>query len=126
MAEAGVQLHEWVGWAALFWDGSGSVNSAAVYTSHPTAWSTHLANIDDLPTANFQAFLMLYRRDRHLYTVLIDGYDTVRLPGKTAPLIGLMLSEQKWAQLQQRTRNAWEHRGALAPGWDDWLNEVPS
>jgi len=123
-------MYEWdiapervLGWAALYWDGQGSVNQADVYSSIETPWSTVL-DPEQLPTTGLQAYLVFVRRNSCLYTAWFDGYDEYWLMGKTAPVAGVLLSDAKWGQMQNRIRQAWQNRSAFLGAYTDWLNEV--
>lgn len=124
-------MYEWdiapervLGWAALYWDGSGSVNQAEIYASVSTPWSTLVSDPETLPESNLQAYLVFQRRNSCLYTFWFDGYDEYYLMGKMTPVTGLLLADNKWSQMQARIRNAWENRSAFIGSYTTWLNEV--
>jgi len=124
MYELDIAPERVLGWVALYWDGSGSVNQAEIYASVSTPWSTLVSDPETLPESNLQGYLVFWRRNSCLYTTWLDGYDTYYLIGKTNPVLGLLLSDQKWNQMQNRIRNAWQNRSAFIGAYTDWLNEV--
>lgn len=113
-----------LGWAALYWDGSGSVNQADIYSSVPTAWSVEVADPETLPDSNMQGYLVFFRHWGGCYTIWLDGYDDYYLIGKTNVVTGLMLADAKWGQMQARIRQAWQNRSVFTAGFQDWANEV--
>jgi hypothetical protein len=124
MYELDVAPERVLGWAALYWDGSGSVNQAQVYASVATPWSTLVADPNTLPETGLQAYLVFWRRWGGMYCSWFDGYDEYYLIGKTNPVLGVLLADQKWNQMQNRIQSAWSNRSAFIGQYTDWTNEV--
>jgi hypothetical protein len=117
-----------LGWAALYWDGSGGVNTADLYTSIPVNWAgaIHTPDPNDLPLDDLQIYLLFWRRNSSMFCEWMDGWDEFWLWGKDDMVLGTMLSDNKWSQVQSRARNViYDHRGQFKQGITDWINSVP-
>lgn len=117
-----------LGWVALYWDGSGSLNNAQIFSSIPLPWDfvVHQPDPELLPTTGLQGYLLFWRRWGSMYTYWFDGYDEYWLWGKTDPVLGLLLPDNKWKQMAARIRgDIYLHRGAFKRGHTVWMNEVP-
>ena len=117
-----------LGWIALYWDGSGSINQADVYSSIPLPWNfvTHQPDPELLPTEHLQGYMLFWRRYAHMYCTWFDSYDEYWLWGKSEMVTGTLIPDNKWSAVQNRLKgDIWGHRGQFKGSHTFWLNEVP-
>ena len=72
-----------LGWIALYWNGSGGLNSADIYASIPLPWDfvVHEPDPENLPLVDLQVYLLFFVRHGQMYTVWMDGWDEFWLWG---------------------------------------------
>jgi hypothetical protein len=118
-----------LGWCAIYWDGAGSANTGPqYYTSIEVPWNFAIYEPDpeNLPLTQLQVYLLFWRRHSHMYTEIMSGDDEFWLWGKSQPVQGFLIPDNKWNQLWNLVlSNVYGHRGRFKQDHTLWLNEVP-
>lgn len=111
---------EVVGWAAVYWDGTGRIR---VFSPLPAVEGWERADPAELPGEGLQVYLVFGAEDRHLYTLRLQGFDEYHFVGREGVVLGKFLTDAQWEFLTELvTRDVWGRRGLFAPR--DW--GVPS
>lgn len=99
----GVRQSEILAWSALYWDGTGNVASASVFTSVVnTSWGITVLDPSILNENNLQAYIVVFRRKGKAYSIWLDGFDEYFLIGRANPVYGKMLPDDSWKDMQCR------------------------